>query len=88
MNPYTNLLDPFGGGGVPGDPMERVLSLQTYALSDDGGTAGNTGNCTNTGNCGDTTICTDTTVCGNTTSCGNTKTCGVKSGIVGPGDGS
>lgn len=27
MDPFSNVVDPFG---VPGDPMEEVLSLQTY----------------------------------------------------------
>ena len=33
MHPFGNPLDPFGGG-VPGDPMESVLSLQTYSAAD------------------------------------------------------
>jgi hypothetical protein len=31
MNPFSNPLDPFG---APGDPMEEVLSLQTYGEAD------------------------------------------------------
>jgi hypothetical protein len=34
MNPYYNVLDPFGGAGLPGDPMESVLSMQTFNAGD------------------------------------------------------
>jgi hypothetical protein len=36
MNPFGHsLVDPFGGLGVPGDPMEQVLSLQSYDAASD-----------------------------------------------------
>ncbi|HSU15582.1 hypothetical protein [Longimicrobium sp.] len=34
MGPLYNMLDPFGGHGMPGDPMETVLSLQTMSDAD------------------------------------------------------
>jgi len=36
MNPFHDPLNPFPGGIVPGDPMEEVLSLQSYSLADAG----------------------------------------------------
>ena len=35
MGPTFNMLDPFGGHGMPGDPMENVLSLQTLSDASD-----------------------------------------------------
>ena len=64
-------MDPFGIGF--GDPMESVLSLQTFGFggvsSEDTGTCGNTGVCGNTGTCG------STSTCGSTGSCTSTGTC-------------
>ncbi len=72
---FTNPLDPFGGTGVPGDPMEDVLSLQTM-----GDRAGETGflkvtDTCSTGTCGsDTSGCSTGTCSGNTSNC-STNTC-------------
>lgn len=36
MDPFSlhHVVDPFGSLGVPGDPMEQVLSLQSYDAAD------------------------------------------------------
>jgi hypothetical protein len=59
----NSFVDPFGGYGIPGDPMEAVLSLQTYdafavELSGKEGAVGTTTNsCTG----GTTSGCTTNT---------------------------
>lgn len=73
---FNNPMDPFGGAGMPGDPMEDVLSLQTL-----GGEAESlqlvakvTDTCS-TGTCGsDTSGCSTGTCSGNTSGC-STSTC-------------
>ena len=60
MDPFNNPLDPFAG--VPGDPMDDVLSLQSVDQSVDEGFASITDGCT-------TNTCrSDTNTC-NTTGC-------------------
>lgn len=44
MDPFGSAVNPFGN---PGDPMEDVLSLQTFSASDDAYLADTTGCTTN-----------------------------------------
>jgi hypothetical protein len=70
-----NPLDPFAaaGAGLPGDPMENVLSLQS--LSDETDSFSVTQSC-NTKSCGgDTNDCWTGVCSGNTTGC-DTDNCG------------
>ena len=71
MDPFFPTLDPFAG--VPGDPMEDVLSLQTYA---EGGETGvDAGNTTNGCSGGSTNACTTSTCSSMTTTGCSTTGC-------------
>lgn len=71
---FTNPMDPFGGAGVPGDPMEPVLSLQTMGDNSDSLMLKVTDTCS-TGTCGgDTSGCSTGTCSGDTSGC-STSTC-------------
>jgi len=66
MNPFTNAAVP----GPADDPMDLVLSLQTYAVGvTDPPSPVNTGYCPGTITCRDTNYCPDTAYCVNTNLC-------------------
>ena len=79
MTPFGhNMLDPFASAGIPGDPMESVLSLQTYQDADAAGYNYNSNGCDTVGNTAScyTNTCTTvgiTDVC-NTIACTHVKT--------------
>ena len=65
-----HVIDPLGGAGTPGNPMEHVLSLQSLSDGDSGAPPGFTNTCS-------TNLCEncDTNVC-NTNICWNCNTNG------------
>ncbi len=74
MTPFYNVLDPFAG--VPGDSMESVLSLQSFAEADQVAAIDYNYNSSGCKNVGDTASCSTNTcdTVGSTSSC-NTISC-------------
>jgi hypothetical protein len=70
MSPTNDPFQPFTGlsTGVPGDPMQDVLALQTFGGGDDELSFATT-DCPVTGTCSDTGICPNTTICPKTRVC-------------------
>ena len=79
------IADPFGGSVLSGDPMESVLSLQTFAGTGGSADEACTSGCVTDGCSGCTTGCRTTGCTGptsgcNTTGCGGFVTSGVECG--------
>jgi hypothetical protein len=68
MHHLSNPLDPFGSAGLPGDPMENVLSLQSLSAESDLAFAVTQG-CNTTACKSDTNDCWTGSCTGNTTGC-------------------
>lgn len=70
MNPFGN---PFG---IPGDPMEQVLSLQSFSGDEPGDGEAASNQCSGSNSCSGSNICTNSNSCKNSNECANSNDCG------------